>query len=226
MTEELDAVTGVARPRPSLAWWPGAVLVLAFVAFFPTYFGRFPEFAGTSASVHFHVATLLVWLALAIAQPILIRRRRVELHRRLGGLTYAWLPVLAASFLLVMRDGQLRRKQPDLILATAFDASLFFFLVGMGTFYRKRRAYHARFMMLSLVPFLNPTLGRIIHPAVSVPVELVVLVSLWVRARRKREETRPYAIAVAAFLVGLVALVVVMAALPSAAESLWHVLVG
>jgi len=222
MAGELQPVTGVAGARPSLSWWPGAVLVLALVAFFPTYFGLFPGFAGTSASVHFHVATMLGWLAIAIAQPILIRRRRVDLHRVLGRLTYAWLPVLAAGFLLVMRDGQLRRKQPDLILATAFDASLFFFLVAMGYFYRKRRALHSRFMMLSLVPFLNPTLGRIIHPAVSVPVELIVLVSLWVRARRKQEETRPYAIAVAAFLVGLVALVGVMVALPSASESLWQ----
>lgn len=224
--KELEPVTGLVRPRPSLAWWPSAVLVLALVAFFPTYFGLFPQFAGTSASVHFHVATMLAWLALTTAQPILIRRRLVGLHRQLGRLTYAWLPVLAAGFCLVMRDGQLRRKQPDLILATAFDASLFFFLVAMGLFYRKRRAYHSRFMMLSLVPFLNPTLGRIIHPAVSVPIELIVLVSLWVRARRRQEETRPYAIAVVAFLVGVVALAAVLAAVPSASEALWHLLVG
>jgi hypothetical protein len=201
------------------------VLLLALVAFLPTYFGLFPGFAGTSASVHFHVATMVAWLALAIAQPLLIRLRRVDLHRQLGRVTYALLPVLAAGFLLVMKDGQLRRDQPDLILATAFDASLFFFLVAMGVFYRNRRAYHARFMMLSLVPFLNPTLGRIIHPAVSVPIELIVLVSLWVRARRRQEETRPYAIAVVAFLVALVALVVVMVAVPSAAQSLRRLLV-
>ncbi|MDX2055000.1 MAG: hypothetical protein SFV15_21535 [Polyangiaceae bacterium] len=223
-TKALEPVTRLARPRPSHLWWPGAVLALALVAFFPTYFGFFPEFAGTSASVHFHVATMLTWIMFTIAQPILIRRKRVELHRRLGQLTYAWLPVLAAGFWLVMRDGQLRRKQPDLILATAFDASLFFFLVAMGLFYRKRRAYHSRFMMLSLVPFLNPTLGRIIHPAVSVPIELIVLVSLWVRARKKQEDARPYAIAVVALLVGLLALVGVMVGVPSASEFLWRVL--
>jgi hypothetical protein len=203
-----------ADRRPAVWWWPATVLVLALAAFFPTYFGRFPRFLGTSTAVHFHAVTMLAWLALTMAQPILIRRRRFEVHRRLGQLTYALLPLLAVGFWLVMRDGQLRHQQPDLILATAFDAFLFFFLVGMGLFYRKRRAYHGRFMMLSLVPFLNPTLGRLISPAVSVPFELVLLIALLVRARRRREDSRPYVVALAAFLGLLVMLVVAMVALP------------
>jgi hypothetical protein len=125
-----------------------------------------------------------------------------------------------------MTDGQLRRKQPELILATAFDAFFYFFLVGMGLLYRKRRALHGPFMMLSLVPLLNPTLGRLISPALSVPVELVLLVTLLVRARVNRLETRPYAIALTAFIGALAALVVVMVALPTAAERLWQILFG
>jgi hypothetical protein len=225
------ATTTTANPpvssrRPAIWWWSGTMLALAIAAFFPTYFGRFPGFEGTSASVHFHVATMLAWVALTIAQPILIQRRRIDLHRLFGRLTYALLPVIAVGFWLVMRDGQLRRKQPDLILATAFDAFLYFFLVGMGLIYRRRRAYHSVFMMLSLVPFLNPTLGRLISPVVSVPVELVLLVTLLVRARMKRRETRPYALALIAFVGALATLVVVMVALPTAAEQLWQLLFG
>ena len=200
------------------------VLALALAAFFPTYFGRFPGFQGTSSGVHVHVATMLAWMALTIVQPILIWRRQFEAHRRLGQLTYLLLPLIAAGFWMVMRDGQLRHKQPDLILATAFDGFLFFFLVGMGLFYRKRRAYHGRFMMLSLVPFLNPTLGRLISPAVSVPLELVLLVALLVRARRRREDLRPYAVAVKAFLGALAILVLVMVALPTLPAALWQLL--
>jgi hypothetical protein len=198
----------------ALWWWPATVLALALAAFFPSYFGRFPGFHGTSPSVHFHVATMLAWMALTIAQPILIRRRRFDLHRQLGRLSYLLLPLLAVGFWLVMRDGQRRHGQQDLILATAFDAFLFFFLVGMGLFYRKRRAYHGRFMMLSLVPFLNPTLGRLISPAVSVPFELALLIALLVRARRRQEDVRPYAVALTALLGALGILVVVMVALP------------
>jgi hypothetical protein len=38
----------------------------------------------SSSGVHFHAATMLAWMALTIAQPILIHRRRFELHRQLG----------------------------------------------------------------------------------------------------------------------------------------------
>ncbi len=215
--------TSAERP-PTFWWWPVMVLVLALAAFFPTYFGRFPGFQGTSPAVHFHAVTMLAWLTLTIAQPILIRRRRFTMHRQLGLLTYALLPLLAVGFWLVMRDGQLRHKQPDLILATAFDGFLFFFLVGMGLFYRKRRAHHGRFMMLSLVPFLNPTLGRLISPAVSVPFELLLLIALLVRARRRREDIRPYAVALMAFLGALTLLVVLMVAFPSVPQALWKLM--
>jgi len=215
--------TSADRP-PVFSWWPVTVLVLALAAFLPSYFGRLPGFQGTSPAVHFHAVTMLAWLALTITQPILIRRRRFGVHRQVGLLAYALLPLLAVGFWLVMRDGQLRHKQPDLILATAFDGFLFFFLVGMGLFYRKRRAYHGRFMMLSLVPFLNPTLGRLISPAVSVPFELLLLIALLVRARRRREDSRPYAVALTAFLGALAILVLVMVALPDVPQVLWKLL--
>jgi hypothetical protein len=45
-----------------------------------------------------------------------------------------------------------------------------------------------------------------------------------VRARRRREDSRPYAIALTAFLCALAALVLVMVALPSVPERLWQLL--
>src|SRR5688572_5490543 len=119
-------------PSRRIWWWPALVLVLAGAAFFPTYFGRFPAFEGTSFTVHFHVATVVAWIALGIAQPILIARGRVELHRQVGRLVYALLPLIAVGFALVLREGQLRHGQSELIVATAFDAAMFFFLVTMG----------------------------------------------------------------------------------------------
>ncbi len=226
----METSAPLAGPSPradrqiAIWWWPATLLVLSLLAFFPTYFVRFPGFAGTSAKVHFHVVTMLAWVALSIAQPILIQRRRVDLHRQLGRLAYALLPLIAVGFWWVMRDGQLRRKEPELILATAFDAFFFFFLVGMGLLHRRRRAHHGAFMMLSLVPFLNPTLGRLVSPAISVPLQLIVLVSLLVLARRKRRETRPYVVALIAFTGALAALVLVMVAFPGASEALWQAL--
>lgn len=202
------------------------MLGLAVAAFFPMYFGRFPSFEWVSASAHFHVATMVGWLALTIAQPVLILRGHRRAHRRLGRLTYLYLPFVAAGFWLMMLDGQLRVKNPDLILATAFDGSMFFLMVGLGIAHRKQRAHHSRYMMLSLVPFINPTLGRLIAPQVSLPIELALLVALLVQAHRKRELTRPFAVALIALLSLLVVLVVVMLALPTAAEWLWQRIVA
>lgn len=83
-------------------------------------------------------------------------------------------------------------------------------------------------MMFSLVTFLIPTLGRHISPAFGVPVELLVIVALFLRARRKKHDTRPYSAALIAFLGALAALVLVMVmvALPTAAGRLWLVLFG
>lgn len=224
---ETTAPLGDDRPRvrqPALWAWPAALLAMSLAAFFPTYFGRFPHFEGTSVSLHFHVTTMLLWLGLTLIQPILVARRQLAWHRRLGRLAYVLLPVIALGFFLVMRDGQLRRKEPDLVLATAFDAFFYFFLVGAGLFYRRRRAYHGAFMLMSLLPFLNPTLGRLISPAVSVTVELALLAALLVRARVKRLEMRPYGLALGAFLVALAALTSVMVAFPAAPERLWSLL--
>ena len=207
--------------RAAIWGWPVLVLGLAVAGFFPTYFGRFPQFEGTSAKVHFHVSTMLGWLGLTIAQPVLIARGHREVHRRLGRLSYFFLPVVLAGFWLVMVDGQLRHENPDLILATAFDGFLFFFLVGMGIRHRKNREYHSRFMMLSLLPFLNPTLGRLLRPEVSVPVELLVLIALLIRAHRRQEPKWPYGAALVALLSALATLVLVFSLWPTAGTWLW-----
>ena len=154
---------------PPQLWWPAALLALALAAFFPTYFGLFPGFPGTSVAVHFHVATMLAWLLLGISQPLLIRRRQIALHRSLGRVVYLLLPLIALGFWGIVRDGQLRQKEPELILATAFDGGLFLLLAGLGVWHRKRRELHGPFMLLSLLPFLNPTLGRLIAPGAGVP---------------------------------------------------------
>jgi uncharacterized membrane protein len=84
--------------KPALWVWPAALLVMALAAFFPTYFGRFPRFEGTSVSLHFHVTTMLLWVGLTLIQPMLVTRRQLVWHRRLGRLAYVLLPVITLGF--------------------------------------------------------------------------------------------------------------------------------
>jgi hypothetical protein len=223
---EAPVIGASRRGLPLAIWAAGAVVVLAFLGFYPTYFGLFPAFAGTSASIHFHVATLLLWLALAVVQPALVRRRNIALHRRLGKLSYGLLPLLCLGFVLAMNDGQRRHPNPDLILATMFDAGLFVFFAAMGIGYRHRPALHAGYMKLTLVPFLDPTLGRLLSPVVGVTVALLVILALLVRALAKKQEARPYIVGAAFFVAALSALFAVMTVRPDLARSLWQAMYG
>src|SRR5688572_27353033 len=109
----LESVRGstraVARPLLS-ATVVGtlALAVIAFAGFFPTYFGRFPRFAGTSAAIHFHAATLVLWIGLAVVQAVLVRRGRTDLHRRVGKIAYLLIPLMFLGFVLAVIDGQQR----------------------------------------------------------------------------------------------------------------------
>lgn len=199
-----------------------AIVVLALLGFFPSYFARFPRFVGVSGAIHFHVVTLLAWLSLYLLQAVLVRRGRANMHRRLGPVAYGLLPIVAVGIVLAMNDGQRRHKNPDLILATLFDALLFFVLVGLGFWHRRQPSSHRGFMMLSLLPFLNPALGRLISPQLSVPVELLSMIVLLVRARLKREPLRPYVVALIFFFAELGALIAVMVAWPNVPERLWQ----
>lgn len=214
-----------ARPRRSVVSpttaGPVVVLVLAVLGFFPTYFGLFPGFAGVSSAIHFHVATLVLWLGLVLMQAVLARQERTGLHMRLGRIAFAVLPLVTFGIVLAMNDGQRRHKNPDLILATLFDASLFLAFVGLGLWYRRRPSLHRGFMLLSLVPFLNPALGRLVSPKLSLPVELLAMVALLLRARSRKESLRPYLVGLGLFFVALGLLVAVMVARPDIPERLW-----
>ena len=165
-----------------------------------------------------------------VAPPV----ARTVPHTRAGQLLLRVFPVvhvLSATILLFspaflvplafsvqLRDGEHGAYETGFLVT--FVTGLFFFLVGMGLYHRHRRDHHAPFMMLSLLPFLNPTLGRLIAPGAGIPVELVVMIVLLVRARRQQRPTSPHIAALSAFLVAMALLAGVMGAVPSIAETL------
>ncbi len=53
-----------------------AVLFMAIVGFWKTYFGKVPSFNGVSGLMHFHAFMVLSWLGILIAQPILILNKK------------------------------------------------------------------------------------------------------------------------------------------------------
>lgn len=167
-------------------WIPAFVGVLVFVSligFWPGYFSHFPGFASSGWPVHFHLATIVAWLGMLVAQGALAARGRLELHRRIGRLSYALVPLVIAGFVLVTDFGQRRHPEPALIGATILDGSLFVVFYVLAIVHRKKAILHGRYMLLTAVAFVDPALGRATDPRVALPVMLALIIVIIVKTR-------------------------------------------
>lgn len=214
------------KPHRKIAFLFVGILITSFLGFYKTYFSLFPEFAGTSIVVHFHVVTILLWFGLLIVQPILIWKQKMALHRKLGRFSYLLALLIVLGFGLVMNHGQLKHKDTGLFGATIFDGLLFILFYGLAIFYKKNPAYHSRFMILSALPFINPGLGRFIGPEASLPVELLIILTLLVLEYFNQKKYKPYWIGLGAFF-GVLAFIVYISMLnPSVIEWAWQMIWG
>lgn len=210
----------------NILWLFAGILLVSFLGFYKTYFGLFPQFAGTVMVVHFHVATILIWFGLLFIQPILIWRRNYALHKALGKFSYFLALLIVIGFGLVMNYGQLRHKDVGLVGATLFDGLMFVLFYSLGLFYRKKTAYHSRFMILSALPFINPGLGRFIGPEISLPVELLCIIALLVLERFHQKIYKPYWIGLGAFF-GMLGVIIYLSVInPQILENAWQLIWG
>lgn len=178
-----------------------AVLLLVFLAFYKTYFGLFPTFTRTTTLVHLHAMTILLWFAMLIGQPILLRTKHIALHRLVGKASYGFVPLLIVCLLLMARQHQLRSQDLNLFVYNAFDISLFVLFYTLAISYRHRPAYHARFMVMTILPFLGATIGRIpSFPISGALLGLLIILGLLLYERFTRKVYKPYLISLAAFI--------------------------
>jgi uncharacterized membrane protein len=140
------------------------LLVLAFVAFWPPYFSRI-ESADTYAHVHAALGT--AWLLLLIAQPLLVRARKIRTHRRLGrigvGLGAAFVVsgvMLAHHRVVPLPDAQLEQMARYVYLPLCM-AAIFAAAVALGVAWRNVAPLHGRFMACSTIALLDPIFARL-----------------------------------------------------------------
>jgi hypothetical protein len=142
------------------------LLVLAGAAFWPQYVKLLP--GGPDTYAHFHAALATLWLLMLIAQPLLIRRRRMELHRWVGRASWVIAPlyVIAAVLLAHFRFGQMDDAlfarlafalYLPLSMTVLFAVSYVFALV-----YQRDMQLHARFMMCTALTAIDPILARLL----------------------------------------------------------------
>ena len=196
------------------------VLFVAMGFYYP-YFSLFPRFESVTTVVHVHAITLMVWVFILIAQPLLIRYKKYKLHRLLGKFTYFLLPLVILSSIGVVRkqylEGLEAGKSPTLSFETVFTSFSSLITIpiyyGAAIFYilRRNTAMHMRFMICLFLEFIPPTFGRTLGYWLnirqfytynaSVLLATLILVFLMIADKKRNQNFKPYLVALSLYLV-------------------------
>ena len=162
------------------------LMVLAFAGFWKSYFSKF--FSGTNDYnfyFHFHAIMMVLWVAVLIIQPLLIRKKKMHIHRSIGKFTYVLMPVMLLSVLLILNSGLKHAPVAERTFANIiFPVRDFFFLFSffsIGVVYRHNLQLHARAMILTGIVFIEPALFRILGNLVGqagIYVGIFIILSL------------------------------------------------
>jgi len=167
------------------------VLILAFVflGFFKTYFGLFPRFHGLPTAAHFHALGFLLWIAMLIVQPLLIRYNQLPLHRALGKFSYFLVPYIVLATFGMMRQAYHLKGQSWLI--AALPPGLYFAATGLLNFvlfyilamvYKRNTPYHMRYIIATSLALIQPSLGRLFNDELRLGPLGAILTTLTVYA--------------------------------------------
>ncbi|MBD2756348.1 hypothetical protein [Spirosoma validum] len=180
-----------------------AVLLMVVVGFYKTYFSLIPHFSGISTALHLHAITVLLWFGILIVQPLLVRGKNLALHRLIGKGSYIVVTLVVLSIVWLERLAFIRNTPVppgavDIRLIGIADLSFFILFYGLAIYYRRKVSYHARFMVLTVLPFINPALGRLGLPG---PIlALLIMIGLLIYERFNNRIYRPYLIGLIAYL--------------------------
>lgn len=155
--------TAVYKNAP---YWFAALLFLSLLGFWPSYFS--PTAAKATFGQHFHAVAMLIWVAMLIVQPWLIRTHRRNIHRLIGRGSLIVAPVLVFSALYAVEDNLAKQPQPYPPIALSFfwlglaSAALFAVLYTLAIIKRKDMQLHARYMASTALVFIVPGMGRML----------------------------------------------------------------
>jgi hypothetical protein len=171
---EMD-VNGILNRRESERRFFLSVAVLfplvILAGFARTYYlkGFFASPPLPSMLVHLHGLLMTTWIGLFMTQVWLISSRRVKTHRQLGifGAVLGALIIPVGFFTAVAAarygSASFPPSIPPLVFLVVpfFDLLMFTIFFGGAIYYRKRAANHKRLILLTILNFLPPAIGRL-----------------------------------------------------------------
>ena len=138
-----------------------AVVGLGFSHYFRNVFGGTNDYAGV---FHFHGALAFLWVALLIMQPLFIRTRQPGLHRLVGRIGLAVMPLFIVSGVMVHHYlGNLHPEKPVTLFDVTNDGGLVILAVfyGIAVWKRHEVQIHARAMISTGIGMIQPASDRL-----------------------------------------------------------------
>ena len=174
-------------------------LLIAMVAFWPTYFA---QVRATSGFTHLHAVTAALWMVLLVLQSWAIGARRVALHRGSGKASYVIAPLVLLSILLLAHDrirsaqGEAYAIQTYILYLQLSLAALFALSYGLAIWTRRSVARHSRFMVCTALTLVDPVFIRLLLWADPLPgfnyqwltfglTDLIFLVLIWLERHNR-----------------------------------------
>jgi hypothetical protein len=137
--------------------------VFAVWGFWPTYFAQ--AIRPITIIDHAHGIAMFGWCAMLIAQAWLIRSRRRNVHRALGTFSYVLVPIIAISTLMLANQ-QINARGLTfqglyilMLQISILPQFLIFYALAIRN--RKRSDVHARWMVCTALPMIDPIFARI-----------------------------------------------------------------
>ncbi|MBK6938466.1 MAG: hypothetical protein IPH18_17655 [Chitinophagaceae bacterium] len=185
------------------------LIPLVALAFYKTYFINFPNF-NSRIRVYDHIHAILasLWVLTLITQPILIRNRKYELHRKIGRLSYILFPLLILSFIpreIVVLNSDSKAN----LFFPVGDSLILISLYLLAIYNKKNTQFHMRYFIASALVLLGPIIGRIgpiwlgFSGMMTQNIQYALIHSILIALiiyDQSFKKSRPYIVALALFL--------------------------
>lgn len=145
------------------------VIVLSLAGFYNSYLSHFPYAGDFKWIIHVHFFAFTCWFVLIIVQPILIRRRRYELHKKIGRFCHFLIPLLVIT-IIALRAERLEEEVKVSLPNASMNAFVTFVdVLSLCCYYliavlnSKNLRWHVAFIMATTLVVFNPGLARLLN---------------------------------------------------------------
>jgi hypothetical protein len=169
---------------PHIEKWLLLLIPLVVVGFYPSYWSKILTDKSTTIQ-HVHAFLISLWVIMSIVQPYLIMKKKTNVHKTVGKLSYGLMPLIViSSYILIqaryerillrvqdrVASGELKLTAQEVLDRVASLQTMgILFLLMLIIFYtlaivnRKKFLHHATYMIGAIFTSIDPALDRMIR---------------------------------------------------------------